>query len=158
MVEIQIELVDRATIRLNRMPEDVRARLRESLVRDGKQLVALVRAKLSGRVLKMRSGRLLNSIKAQMRESQYALYMRVYSSGVPYARIHEYGGKTRPHLILPKNVQALHFMVKGQGVFAARVNHPGSVIPERSYMRSSLADLKTLITANIKVAGRPKWA
>lgn len=155
---LTVELVDHATVKLGRLPEEVRKQLRPVLVRDGKELAARVRGKLSGPVLKIGSGRLLNSIRSEMIENANALYVRVYSSGVPYAAIHEYGGRTRPHMIFPKNARALHFMVANGEVFAGKVNHPGSRIPERSYLRSSLAEMRDRLIRDITEAGRPRWA
>lgn len=154
---ISVELVDRATLKLKAIPEDIRRRLRVAIVRDGKELAARVRGKLSGPVLKVRSGRLLASIKAQMRESSTTIYGRVFSEGVPYAAIHEYGGRTAPHVIYPRNARALHFFVGGSEVFAAKVNHPGSKMPKRSYLRSSLAEMREKIVRDITEAGRPQW-
>ena len=52
------------------------------------------------------------------------------SNNMPYARIHQFGGKTRPHLIQPKTKKALAF---GGHVFK-QVHHPGSNIPARPYL------------------------
>jgi len=156
-MEVTVELIDHASVKLGRLTEESRKRLRVAIVKDGQELARRVRAKLSGPVLKVRSGRLLASIKAEMRESQDTIYGRVWSEGVPYARIHEYGGQTSPHLIVPRNAKALHFMVGGQSVFAMWVNHPGSKIPQRSYLRSSLAEMKQQLIASMTEAGRPKW-
>lgn len=41
-----------------------------------------------------------------------------------YARHMEYG--TKPHMIYPREKQALHFYVGGEGVFASSVKHPGT--------------------------------
>jgi len=54
----------------------------------------------------------------------------IYGSNMEYARIHQEGGKTKAHEIVPRHAKALHF----NGGFAAKVNHPGSVIPARPYM------------------------
>lgn len=154
---ITVTLVDNATVRLKALPEESRRRLRVVIVRDGKELAARVRGKLSGGVLKVRSGRLLNSIRSEMVENTKEIYGRVFSRGVPYAGILERGGQTKPHIIRPRNVRALHFMVAGAGVFAMKVNHPGSKIPAFSYLRLSLAEMHTQLVANITEAGRPKW-
>lgn len=158
-MSVTVELVDRATVHLKALPEETRQRLRVVIVRDTRELAALVRGKLSGGVLKVRSGKLLNSIRSELVENANAIYGRVYSTGVPYAAIHEYGGQTKPHDIYPRNVKALHWMASGGGdVFAAVVHHPGSKIPKRSYMRSSLAELRAKLEANIMAAGQPRWA
>ena len=54
----------------------------------------------------------------------------VFGSHMVYARIHQEGGKTRPHDITPYSGKALHF----NGTFAKKVHHPGSDIPARPYM------------------------
>jgi phage gpG-like protein len=78
----------------------------------------------------------------------------VFSSGdVKYAAIHEFGGQTAPHLIVPKKAQALAFMGKsGNQVFARQVNHPGSKMPERSFLRSALNDMSGEIQRGMKQA------
>ncbi len=76
---------------------------------------------------------------------------------MPYAAIYEYGGQTAPHEIRPVNARALHFMAGGGDVFAMVVHHPGSKIPQRSYMRSSLAELRDKLLMNMERAGRPQW-
>ena len=45
------------------------------------------------------------------------------------------------HEIAPDLAQALAFAAGGKQVFAAHVNLPAITMPERSYMRSSLAGL-----------------
>jgi phage virion morphogenesis protein len=47
-----------------------------------------------------------------------------------YARIHQFGGKTRAHPIKPKRKKVLAF----GGKFARSVNHPGSNIPARPFL------------------------
>lgn len=94
------------------------------------------RANASGRVLQARSGRLARSIQERV-EVQGLTLRGTVSSDVPYAGIHEFGGKTRPHMIRPVRARVLHFQVSGRDVFTATVHHPGSRIPERSYIRTA---------------------
>ncbi|MCX8957218.1 phage virion morphogenesis protein [Erwinia psidii] len=54
----------------------------------------------------------------------------VVGTNVVYARIHQMGGKTRPHIIRPRDKKALRF----NGRFASKVNHPGSDIPARPFL------------------------
>lgn len=109
--------------------------------------------KLQGQVLKHRSGNLQRSIQNDVTQSPHSVIGRVFSSGdVKYAAIHEFGGRTPPHVILPKNGDALKFMMNGKTVFAKKVNHPGSVMPERSFMRSSLRDMRPEIIDSIERA------
>jgi len=51
------------------------------------------------------------------------------SNPMPYAAIHQFGGRTPAHRIVPKRGKALKF----GGKFYAAVNHPGSNIPPRPF-------------------------
>lgn len=155
-MQVRVELVDNATVHFQALPEDIRKRLRVVMVRDGQQLLGIARDNLSGKVLNARSGDLRNSLKALMHENPATIYVEV-TADTPYAAIHEYGGHTRPHVIEAVNAHALHFMLPAAGgwVFAKRVNHPGSKIPERSYLRSALAQMKDQIVSDIQDAARP---
>jgi hypothetical protein len=62
------------------------------------------------------------------------------------------GGHTAAHDIVPTKAEALAFMMGGQQVFAKIVHHPGSRIPERSFMRSGLFDMADEIVAGIRAA------
>lgn len=113
----------------------------------------VVNDKLSGQVLNHVTGKLWRSIQQTVSDDTTSITGKVYSAGdVKYAAIHEYGGRTPPHVIEAKTGKALAFTMGGKQVFFKKVNHPGSVMPERSYMRSSLADMKEEITSSIKDA------
>jgi hypothetical protein len=43
----------------------------------------------------------------------------------------------------------LRFQLGGKVVFAKRVNHPGSRMPERSFLRSALYDMESEITRQL---------
>jgi hypothetical protein len=71
-----------------------------------------------------------------------ALAVRIGTSGdIKYAAIQEFGGTIPPHEIVPDKAKALAFAVGGKQVFAARVNLPAVTLPERSYLRASLAEM-----------------
>jgi phage gpG-like protein len=55
------------------------------------------------------------------------------TSALPYAAYQHAGGKTRPHVIKPKN-GVLRFGAGGGIRFAAKVNHPGSTNPAREFV------------------------
>jgi len=139
---------------LSHIPTNVQASLETAVYELAERLRNhVITDKLLGQVLNRRTGRLGQSIQQDVTSSSSSVVGRVYSSGdVPYARIQEYGGVTAAHVIEAVNGQALAFMMGGKQVFAKRVNHPGSHIPERSYMRSSLADLQDVIIARLKDA------
>lgn len=105
-------------------------------------LVQKVQQKLSGEVLQSRSERLRDSIASDVSDNASGVSASVFVSGdIPYARILEYGGTTKAHIIAAVNSKVLAFNAGGKQVFARYINHPGSVIPEYSYLRSSLVDM-----------------
>lgn len=77
------------------------------------------------------------------------------SARVLHARIQELGGKTKPHLIVPRRrpkTGKLVFYWKRAGsvVFFKKVNHPGSKIPAKPYLRPSIERSK--LTAQQEVS------
>lgn len=111
--------------------------------------------KLSGQVLNVVSGDLRASVHSILPVEQSGGTVRGHvaqSGDVKYGAIHEFGGKTPPHDIYPTKAKALAFMMGGKQVFAKVVHHPGSTMPERSYMRSGLADMKDEISDRLTAA------
>lgn len=140
--------------------DDAPNSVRRELTREITAIVLLLEGhikndKLSGQVLHVRSGDLRRSVHAVLPVTQTATGVmgKVAQSGdVKYGAIHEFGGKTPAHVIEAKKGAALAFMMGGKQVFFKKVNHPGSVMPERSYMRSSLADLREDIANRLQDA------
>jgi phage gpG-like protein len=113
---------------------------------------------LSGQALNARSGALRDSIGAEVFSDGEDVSASVGSYGdVKYAAIQEYGGKTGAHEILPVKGKVLAFLVGGAMRFARRVEHPGSVIPERSYLRSSLDEMSAEIVAALAATPTEAW-
>lgn len=130
----------------------LRAELRKRMTMLAVKLQSSVkRDKLSGQVLKRRTGTLSRSIARDVSAGPEGVEGRV-GTNLSYAPIHEFGGKTRPHIIEAKKAQALRFTSGGKTVFARRVNHPGSQMPERSFLRSALADLRAEIEDTLQDA------
>lgn len=139
--------------------ERIQASVARALTLKVERLTMLLEAKvktqkLNGQVLNRITGRLMASINREVKVQSNAVHGRVFSSGdVKYAAIHEFGGQTAPHLILPKKASVLRFTGKsGQTVFARKVNHPGSKMPERSFLRSSLTEMSEQISREMKEA------
>jgi phage gpG-like protein len=109
-------------------------------------------------VLAWRSGALAASIAAEVAGDGEDITATVGSFGdVKYAAIQEYGGKTGAHEILPDKARALAFVSGGAMHFARKVEHPGSVIPERSYLRSSLEEMSAEIVAALTATASESW-
>ncbi len=114
--------------------------------------------KLAGEVLQSRSGALAASIAAEISSDPEQIVATISSQGVEYAAIQEYGGETSAHEILPSKAAALAFVINGALRFARRVEHPGSVIPERSFLRSSLDEMQDVIVAELADAATSSWS
>ncbi|MGH6936359.1 MAG: hypothetical protein ACRED2_09285 [Methylocella sp.] len=115
-------------------------------------LEARIQQKLSGEVLQTRSGALAASIISSIETAGSNTSVSISSTGVPYAAIQELGGKTAAHEIVAVKGKALAFSAGGGEVFARSVHHPGSTIPARAYLGSSLADMRDDIESGFKKA------
>lgn len=115
----------------------------------------IVQTKLSGQVLKRKTGRLAGSID-RMEYVMGSWVIGRIGSNLKYARIHELGG-----VIKAKNVPFLRFKVDGHWVSVKEVK-----IPQRSYIWSSLTEstkrigdilgvkfISSLVTEGKKVPG-----
>ena len=144
MFAIELEGLDATNARLDALPGGLAAALAAKAAELAAALADLVKTdKLAGGVLNARSGALQASIVADVTSDGVGVRASVGSNGdVKYAAIQEYGGKTGAHEILPAKAQALAFFAGGVLRFARKVEHPGSLIPERSYLRSSLDDMR----------------
>jgi phage gpG-like protein len=149
----QVDLRDDYSASLAAMPDRVRQALSSKVNLLAVALEAKIQQKLSGGVLNMRSGALARSIIATVDESSADVSVRIGPSGdVKYAAIQEFGGTIPPHEIVPDKAKALAFVLGGKQVFAARVNLPAVTMPERSYLRSSLAEMAGEIAEGLSEA------
>jgi phage gpG-like protein len=111
-----------------------------------------IQQKLSGEVLETRSGALAASIISSIENDGSDTSVSISSTGVPYAAIQEFGGKTAAHDIVAVKAKALAFSMGGEQIFAKSVHHPGSTIPARSYLGSSLSEMSDEIESGFKQA------
>lgn len=102
--------------------EDMMAAVHENFEQEGRpRWLPIQRV---GEILRDK-GNLFNSLDSDCDNDE-----AVVGTNLVYARIQNEGGTTRPHVIRPKNKQALYF----NGRYAKKVNHPGSVIPARRFL------------------------
>jgi phage gpG-like protein len=143
MLEIGID--DSCSAALAAMPE----RIRDALLAKSNTLAAAlqqkIQQKLAGEALQTRSGALAASIVASIAEEPQGVAVRIASTDVKYAAIHEFGGAIPPHQIVPDKAKALAFVIGGKQIFAARVQIPAVTMPARSYMRASLGEMAEAI-------------
>ncbi|MBU4274009.1 MAG: phage virion morphogenesis protein [Planctomycetes bacterium] len=86
----------------------------------------------SDKILRQR-GYLADSIRYQANDAG----VRIGTNRI-YGAIHQFGDKTKPHVIRPKNKKALAW--PGGRHPARAVNHPGSKIPARPFLGFSRQD------------------
>jgi phage gpG-like protein len=138
----ELSLNDDASAALEAMPARIRDALADKANSLAAELQAKIQQKLSGSVLNQKSGALARSITATIDDVSGDLSVTLATlADIKYAAIHEYGGVIPPHQIVPEKAKALAFLLGGKQAFAARVNLPAIAMPERSYMRSSLAEM-----------------
>lgn len=139
---IALSLRDRASAALAAMPDRISAALSDKASALAAELEAKVQQKLAGGVLNPRTSALARSLVTTIEDAATDVSVSIATSGdVKYAAIHEFGGTIPPHQILPDKANALAFAIDGKQVFAARVNLPAVTMPQRSYLRSSLAEM-----------------
>jgi phage gpG-like protein len=140
MLQISLEGQEALAERFGVLPDRLRAALAEKVDALAQTLFSqVVGVNLSGGVLNARSGALRDSIEVESSRLDDRIGAEIFSNGdAPYAAIQEFGGKTAAHEILPDKARVLAFVVNGKQVFARGVQHPGSQIPARSYLRSAL--------------------
>jgi phage gpG-like protein len=149
---LQLSLHDGYSATLAAMPERLRDALSSKANALAAELQAKIQQKLSGAVLNQKSGALARSIVTTVDDSSANISVSIATTDIKYAAIHEFGGVIPPHEIVPDKAKALAFMVGGKQVFAARVNLPAIAMPERSYMRSSLAEMADEIGDGLREA------
>jgi phage gpG-like protein len=150
---LTLSLRDAASAALAEMPERVRDALSDKANALAADLQAKIQQKLAGAVLNARTGALARSIVASIEDSSANISVRIATSGdVKYAAIHEFGGTIPAHQIVPDKAKALAFAIGGKEAFAARVNLPAVTMPQRSYMRSSLAEMADAIKQDLQQA------
>ena len=117
-------------------------------------LESTIKRKLSGEVLNEITGKLKSSISVQFdgNDSGFTVIATQEAAIAPYGAIQEFGGKTAAHEIVAVKTKALRFLEGDEVIFARIVHHPGSLMPERSYMRSSLEEQTPSIISSLKDA------
>ncbi|MEP7312547.1 MAG: HK97 gp10 family phage protein [Pseudomonadota bacterium] len=132
--------------RLKVFPTSLREELRTAVTRSAFNLQRHVKEnKLSGQVLKVRTGRLRRSINVRVTDSESQVVGSV-GTNVEYARAHEFGFKgvvnVREHL--RRTVSGFRASVRAH---SRKVN-----LPERSFLRDALKDKRLEIRREFDLA------
>lgn len=148
----QVSGDDKVLAFLGSVPDRVKGEIQLSVGRLVLLLKRKVQAeKLSGQVLKVQTNNLRGSISSATEFNDRSA-SGIVSTNVVYARIHEYGGVIRAHVVEAKKKQALSFMWGGKRVAFKRVTIPEVKMPERSFLRSALAEMEPEIKREFAAA------
>jgi phage gpG-like protein len=185
MIDLKVSIIgaERVQARFLLGIKESRRKVEDEVKRLGIMLLNKVKSeKLSGQVLNVKTGRLRRSINMKFTSSANSASASV-GTNLVYARIHEFGGQTRAHIIKPKNGRALLIpnpkfagpqqgltvktqsgryrhnaankaAASGELAFFRVVHHPGSKIPMRSYLLSSLGEMRSTIQARLLSVAR----
>jgi phage gpG-like protein len=117
-------------------------------------LVSRIRDKLSGQVLNVRSGALLQSITNSDTAAGSGLIGNAIArdGSAQYARIQEYGGRVGIPQVAPQTAKVLAIEYQGRLVFAKHAAAHIVDIPERSFMRSSLTEIEGRFRVEVRDA------
>lgn len=161
MVELTVKLVgDTALIaRIDNIPAAVRRALVKKVTALAIEMDEKVVGKVSGQVLHRVTGALARSINWLVDDNDQEVIGKVRSSGdVKYAAIHEFGG------VIHHPGGTAYIIQDGQAVWVSnakadalghdlpRTKAHDINMPERSYLRSTLADMKDEITEGLQEA------
>lgn len=159
---LTIKVDDRAVQAwLTAMPEKVRQRLEQAVYTLAEKLRShIIQDKLLGQVLNRRNGGLGQSIQQKVDSTSTSVVGTVYSAGdVKYAAIHEFGGVINhpggTAFYVSQLLGGRAFWVSNASALADKLPRTAAhqiTMPERSYMRSSLADMKDDIIQKMTLA------
>ena len=139
--------------KLGAMPDRVRTELRREVNYLAVKMLQLIQSKLRGPVLNYITGRLFRSIQERVTETSTSVVARLFSAGDDkYAGIHEFGGTINIPEIRPVNARVLHWVGGSGDVFAMYARAHTVTMPERSFMRSSLTDMRSEIVEGMRAA------
>lgn len=150
---VVIKGVSETIAHIERTPRDIVSSLLKTMTGIGLDLQGYVqRSKLQGQVLKHRTGWLSSHVHAETKEGSGTITttVGVDTSAVPYAAIHEFGGTIHVPAVTGKLM--VWQTKQGDTVFATAHGAYTVHMPERSYLRSALADKIETYKAAIRQA------
>lgn len=114
-----------------------------------------VKQKLSGELLRVKTGRLRGSMVTRVYESANKVTLSMASRGdVPYAEIYEKGGRIGAHIIRARSREVLAFLGQRKQQFARQVRHPGVNVQARAYMQSTFEEMRPDLRGAVDAAIR----
>ena len=153
MITAQLFGTEKLVAKFGRMGGSVQSSLQYTMERLAIKLTRHIKEdKLTGQMLKVQTGTLKRSINYRVTKGPQSITATV-GTNIIYARVHEYGFSgtvtVREHLRTVKQVwgKPVTPFVQTVSAHQARRN-----IPQRSFMRSSLADMRSEIIERMSAA------
>lgn len=141
MIEVTVPNADQLRTDLGITRANMLAALKTEIRRIAVDVSAHVKdKKLSGQVLKVQTGRLRRSINFRVAETGTGIEAKV-GTNVEYARVHEFGFKG--------TVNVKEHMRKGKKAYRVRAHSRNVDLPERSFLRSTMTDMRAGIDQRI---------
>ncbi len=172
MISVRIENAEKVALRIEGFPLRLLPDLKKEVSRLASGLVReIVQNKLSGQVLKVKTGRLRRSIHQEVEETADGIAATV-GTNVPYAAVHEYGftgdvdvpeysrrnaynankksGGYGGRITLKQALSARHSATALVETSAVKAHVLKMKMPERSYLRSALKEQGPAILAALE--------
>jgi phage gpG-like protein len=137
---IRIGIVSTPGPQLKAAPRKLRPALGGAMKEIMKDVWARASRKVSGDVLRVRSGHLRRSIGPPKVAQTATGAEGTLGAKAVYARIHEEGGMIKAHTVRPRHAKALRFFVGGQAIFARSARIPAIRMPKRPFMGPALTE------------------
>jgi len=165
-VGLEVHGLEEIRLTLRNLPREATKGNRAAIQKGGQQIVKFWKIQLSGPAGPRRLGVGHGDLRRSIRATKSGDGVLV-GTDKRYARIHEFGGKTRPHEIRPRVGKALAFFwpkaggasrirgprfrgsVRATGSLAVfrKVRHPGSVIPKRPHREPAVRSVGPVLDA-----------
>lgn len=159
MLDVKILGLTKLQASFDQMSPVLQSQLRVFMARFGLMVRDRVKANIIER-FRVVTGQFPSAVQVEQTETTAQIQSRVFIDTLPWAAIQERGGKTPPHTIEAKGtvlawLSPSHMGFSGGSkasayAFALRVNHPGSRIPERTYMRLALVQMRQPFEGGIR--------
>lgn len=148
---VRVAGIEAAVQRVTGLSARLHAALLTTVTRETLLLQAhVVENKLSGQVLRVRTGTLRRSITQVVTDAGGTITGRV-GTNLRYGLAHEFGATIQHPGSVPRKAKALHWVsASGVSVFAMRTRPHTIRLPERSFLRSALADRRASFVAAVR--------
>jgi phage gpG-like protein len=153
MIQIHVAGVPKVTEQLRAIGPTAKARVKAAIQDEAIKVLRLAKEKVSGPVLKNRTGTLRRKINQRVMDAGNSITASVGLS-LAYAAAHEYGFEgtvnVKEHLRMMK--VAFGRPVKDPHQITVHAHPMKMNLPERSFLRSSLAECEPSIVAALRAA------